>query len=135
MTLETRQYMKSHTDNAMQNDREINIKKLVSNARAILTNQIGLPLGVRRMTTILYWINPPLANINLRIFKDIESKIKACPVGTERLLWDKNALMKQDKLIYKVIDSYRNGIINKCFEIIEVLEVGDDPEAKRTGHS
>jgi hypothetical protein len=31
-------------------------KKLVSNARAILTNQIGLPLGVQKMTKIVTWI-------------------------------------------------------------------------------
>lgn len=113
----------------MEKDREINIQKLISTARAILTNQIGLPLGVRRMTKIQHWINPPLTNINLTIFSDIDSKIKECPIGTERLLWDKNALMKQDEVVYKVMDSYRNGIINKCFEIIEVL----DKQAKRDG--
>ena len=106
----------------MEKDREININKLVSNAKAILTNQIGLPLGVRRMTTIQHWIKPPLTNVDLAIFNDIDSKIKECPIGTERLLWEKNALMKQDEVIYKIIDAYRNGIISKCFEIIEALD-------------
>jgi hypothetical protein len=109
----------------MQNDREITIKKLVSNAKAILTNQIGLPLGVRRMTRIQTSIFPPLTNIDLKVFDDIDFKIKNCPIGTDRLLWDKNALMKQDELIYEVLASYRNGIINKCFEIIELLDNKD----------
>jgi hypothetical protein len=63
---------------------------MVSNARAILTNQIDQAIG-------------------------------GCPVGSERLLWDKDALKKQDAIIDKVIAQYRADIIDRCFEIIQVL--------------
>lgn len=52
------------------------IKKLVSNARAIISNQIALPLGVMKMNTILYWITQiePLEEIDLKIFSDYKLK-------------------------------------------------------------
>jgi hypothetical protein len=40
-----------------QQPKQINLKRLVSNAKAIVTNQIALPLGVRKMNKIRYWIN------------------------------------------------------------------------------
>ena len=100
---------------------QISIRKMVSNARAILTNQIGLPLGVRIMTRIAYWTKPPLNKIDLKIFREFDQAIGGCPVGSERLLWDKDALKKQDAIIDEVVARYRPDIIDRCFEIIEVL--------------
>ena len=34
------------------------LKRLVANARAIISYQVGLPLGCQKMRTILYWIEP-----------------------------------------------------------------------------
>jgi hypothetical protein len=98
---------------------ENNIRKLVSNAKAILTNQIGLPLGVRKMTRIAHWTTPTLNMVDLSIFTQFDQAIVGCPVGSERLLWDKDALKRQDEVIDGAITRYRSEIIDKCFEIIE----------------
>jgi hypothetical protein len=103
---------------------QISIRKMVSNARAILTNQIGLPLGVRIMTRIAYRTRPAINGIDLKIFKDFDEAIGGCPVGSERLLWDKDALKEQDDIIDKIIARYRADVIDRCFEIIEVLGGG-----------
>jgi hypothetical protein len=98
---------------------ENNIRKLVSNAKAILTNQIGLPLGVRKMTRIAHWTTPTFSRVDLRIFAAFDQAIAECPIGSERLLWDKDTLKKQDEIIDGAITRYRSEIIDKCFEIIE----------------
>ena len=59
-----------------------------------------------------------LLPIDLTVFQEFEKKIDGCPVGGERLLWDKEELKKQDLIVDKVIRIYRDKIIDKCFEII-----------------
>jgi hypothetical protein len=48
------------------------VKRLVSNSKSILSNQIGLPLGVMKMGTLITWLNniEAITNINLDIIKD-----------------------------------------------------------------
>jgi hypothetical protein len=101
-----------------------NVKKLVSNAKAILTNQIALPLGVRKMNKIRYWINQSqsIMNIDFKIFDDFDNMTKGCPVGSERLLWAQDALKVQDKIVDNASAIYKEGILGKCFEIIETLD-------------
>jgi hypothetical protein len=103
---------------------QFNVKKLVSNAKAILTNQIALPLGVRKMNKIRYWINQSqsVMSIDFKIFDEFDNMVKGCPVGTERLLWAQEALKEQDKIIDNASAIYKEGILDKCFEIIETLD-------------
>jgi hypothetical protein len=98
--------------------------KLVSNARAILTNQVAIPLGVRRMKNLIYWASQthPVNSIDLSIFENVDKQISGCPVGSERLKWEKEALKSLDKLIDPVIIAFREAITDKCFEIIEKLD-------------
>ena len=101
----------------------INLNKLVSNAKAILTNQVGISLGVRKMNKIAYTLSSREKELlDLSVFQEFEKKIDGCPVGSERLLWDKEALKKQDIIVDKVIRIYRDKIIDKCFEIIALAK-------------
>ncbi|MFD0764077.1 hypothetical protein ACFQZI_04395 [Mucilaginibacter lutimaris] len=97
------------------------IKKLVSNSRAIISNQIALPLGVSKMTTIISWINQidPIENIDLKVFQEYMSKTKNLPLGTERLTYSRDFLKLQDLQLDKVTMIYKDRIIDKCFEIIK----------------
>ena len=97
------------------------IKKLVSNSRAILTNQIGLPLGVQKMTKILAWIENinSLENIDIEIFSKCYKEISKYPIGTERLTYNKDFLKAQDRLIDDVVFKYKDLLVEKCHEIIE----------------
>lgn len=63
-------------------------KRLVSNARAMITNQIALPLGAVKMNNLALWARQSGAftDINLDVFEEYASQFNGCPVGTERLL-------------------------------------------------
>jgi hypothetical protein len=95
------------------------VNKLITNAKAILTNHVGISLGVKNMNKIASTIAAAdHFSIDLSVFQEFEKKIDGCPVGSERLLWNKEALKKQDIIVDKVIRIYRDKIIDKCFEII-----------------
>ena len=101
----------------------IQMNKLIANAKDILTNQIGISLGVRKMNKILSTIHSTQAvNIDLSVFQEFEKKIDGCPVGSERLLWEREALKKKDIIVDKVIKIYRDKIIDKCYELIALAK-------------
>lgn len=95
-------------------------KKLVSNARAILTNQTGLPLGVQKMVKIVKWIEhiQPL-DVDVEVFNDYYSKTAGIPIGTERLEWNIEALKKEDRKLHKLAEVYKDRILEKCSELIK----------------
>jgi hypothetical protein len=103
-----------------ENKRKIYIAKLVSNARAILTNQIEFTLGVLKMQKIMYWINriEPLTEVDLQIFLEFNKKTVVFAIGNERKFWQKEALEMQDKALDILILKYKDGIFDKCFEIV-----------------
>jgi Protein of unknown function (DUF2489) len=104
----------------LQKQREIYIQKLVSNARAIISNQIGIPLGSIKMEKIMFWINhiETITEIDLRIFSAYNSETIQFPVGTERLRCNKEYLKEIDKELDKLTLQYKDRIFDKCFEII-----------------
>lgn len=98
-------------------------KKLISNARAIITNHITIPLGVLKMTVIMCWLrnsNIDL-NIDLNIFNEYYEMIHEYPIGTERLRYNFEYLKKEDKELDKITADYKNEILLKCFEIVNKL--------------
>ena len=95
------------------------LNKLIANARDILTNKVGISLGVRKMNKILSATeSPQIMNIDMSVFREFEKKINGCPVGSERLLWEREALKKKDLVVDKVIRVYRDKIIDKCYELL-----------------
>lgn len=64
----------------------------------------------------------PSLKIDLSVFQEFEKKIDGCPVGSERLLWDREALKKKDMVVDKVIKIYRDRIIDKCYELIALAK-------------
>jgi hypothetical protein len=100
------------------------IKKLVSNCKALLSNQIGFPLGMRKMDKIIGWINDvePLNNIDTTIFSEYNSRIANLGVGIERLLYSPEFLKKEEKILDNLGFEYKERIIDKCFEIIQKFD-------------
>jgi len=95
------------------------VNKLIANAKDILTNKVGISLGVRKMNKLIGGNNNshPLS-VDLSVFQEFEKKIDGCPVGSERLLWEREALKKKDIIVDKVIRIYRDKIIDKCYELL-----------------
>ncbi|RZK04704.1 MAG: hypothetical protein EOO43_22250 [Flavobacterium sp.] len=104
--------------------REKLIKKLVSNAKAILSNQISLPLGIARMGTTITWIEniERLPNINLQILLEYNNLTAKYFIGTERLMCNKDFLIEQDKELDKITMMNKDKLISKCYEILELFE-------------
>jgi hypothetical protein len=107
-------------------NQERNIEKLVSNARAIISNQIALPLGILKIIRLNIWVLSisqirPIT-VDLTLFREYMDEIGHRPLGTERLQWDKEALKEQDKIIDEITMRYKERIIDKCFEIIETYK-------------
>jgi hypothetical protein len=97
------------------------IKQLVSNARAILSNQVGLPLGVLKMNKYITFINhiSPMEGIDLTIFSIYDDSIREVPIGTERLEWNVEKLIEFEGQIDKANSLFRADVLRKCREIID----------------
>ena len=110
--------------NELDNQRRNNyIKKLVSNSRAILTNQITIPVGSQKMEKIIFWINAikPIIEVDLKVFIDLNNQTGDYPIGTDRLSYEKNFLAKLDSELNPLVESFKDDIIKKCEEIIQVF--------------
>jgi hypothetical protein len=97
------------------------LKKLVSSARAIITNQVALPLGIHKMLKIVFWINQiePLT-IDLIQVNEYYRQIMNYPLGSDRLLWNRTKLIQLDAELEEVTRHYRHELLLKCFEIIDL---------------
>ncbi len=94
------------------------LRKLVANARAIISYQIGLPLGCQKMSKILFWLQP-FEKIQFSVFEDYRTETVSIPTGTERLYCSRDALRRYDKELVEINLKYREIVIDACFTIIE----------------
>jgi hypothetical protein len=96
------------------------LKKLESIARAIITNQVAMPLGATKIDKLIFQAQKCEAfkNLDLGIIKEYVSQFNGCPVGSERLRWDKEALKEQDKHLDLLTAKYKDRILDKCFEVL-----------------
>lgn len=101
-------------------ERQNYLKKLVSNARAIISNQVALPLGIHKLLKIVYWINQvePLP-IDLTLVNEYYGQILNYPLGSDRLLWERMKLLQLDAELEEINRRYREDLLLKCFEIID----------------
>lgn len=104
------------------NQREVKlVKRLVSNARAIISNHVAIPLGILIMSRIISDLEYKgvVLNVDLDIFEQLYSQINHYSIGTERLRYNFEYLTKQDKELDSIITQYKNQILSKCFEIVD----------------
>ena len=100
--------------------RKNQIEKLVSNARAIISNEIALPLGSHKMEKIIVWINDieSIKEIDLKVFSDYNNQTSDYPIGVDRLRYNMNYLLELDVKLDNLTSYFKPTIIEKCFEII-----------------
>ena len=94
------------------------LKKLVANARAIISYQVGLPLGCAKMSKILYWLEP-IEKLDFPVFKQYAAATLEIPTGSERLHCTREALRRYDQKLVAINLEYREEVLDTCFEIIE----------------
>ncbi len=94
------------------------IRKLVANARAIISYQVGLPVGCLKMNRLLYWLRE-YGELEFPIFDKYSSAVRELPTGSERLHCSREALRRYDQQLMGINLKYREAIIDACFEIIQ----------------
>ncbi|OYU78958.1 MAG: hypothetical protein CFE23_16325 [Flavobacterium sp. BFFFF1] len=97
------------------------IKKMLSNAIAINTNQIDIHKGCYKMTYLIPAIQEIefLDNINLEIFENYYDDFMSYPIWEERKYYNKEYLAKLDNELNIIDQKYKQPIFDKCAEIIE----------------
>jgi hypothetical protein len=99
--------------------REARTGRLVSAARALLSLQVGLYVGARRIENALVWLGPDV-KAKHRIFSEFTDAVpRDIPVGSARLLWDPVAMLKTDPSMAAVEARFRKKLLEECIEIIK----------------
>jgi hypothetical protein len=102
---------------------EVYLERLVATARAIISNQIALPMGavgLRKYLTMLQWLQDPRF---LPVHEYLgEVTAAALPIGKERLLWQKAALKEKDLVLMKISNKYYERTMAVCWEVVEQYE-------------
>ena len=101
-------------------------RKLVSTARAIVTYEVGLPLGCARMARILSWLRP-YDDVEFPIFDEYQHATAELPTGQERLHWDRRALRELDVRLEALNREFRDRVFESCYVVID--RFGNDKAA------
>ncbi len=102
---------------ANPNKRTAYLQKLVSAARSVVTNQVGLPRGCTRIRAILFWLRP-FEPLELPVFEEYRIVTVNLPTGTERLYWNREALRERDVRLEAINREFRDRIFEACYNII-----------------
>ena len=94
------------------------LKRLVANARAIISYQVGLPVGCQKMRTILYWLEP-FERLGYPVFDRYTNATRELPTSSERLHCSREALRRYDEKLVAINLEYREEVLTACFDIIE----------------
>ncbi len=104
------------------------LKKLVSAARAIVTYQVGLPVGSIRIGRILSSLQP-LIELSYPVFDEYLKALTGLPISSERLEWSRErSLRVHDKKLEAANIKFRDAIFEACYEIIDSHGAGYPPE-------
>ena len=119
-----------HSDNPVSQDleytsqvtnpskRDSAAKKVVSAARAILADQIGLSAGCQRLYRALSWLAPYETNLPT-VTDEYMKAVVGLPIGSERLRWDREALRQKDIVLESVNQNFRSRILETCWVLID----------------
>ncbi len=99
-------------------------RRLVANARAIITYQVGLPVGCVKMNRLLYWLANEGEKLDFPIFGEYLETVHDIPTGSERVECSRAALRRYDERLVPINLEYRERIIDTCFDIVELYGAG-----------
>src|ERR1700676_3641261 len=108
--------------------RDAAARKVVAVARSIVTYEIGLPLGCRRMVRTLAWLAPHETDLP-KIFEEYLDQVVGFPLGSERLLWNRKIVQEKDIALETTNQRFRNAIFDTWWAIIDRFgeSNADDP--------
>lgn len=105
---------------------------MVSNARAIISNQVAIPLGVYKMNQIISWLEPYKVadDIDTSIFHDYDINVDDLPIGTERLQWNIEKLIEFEIEFDENNKMFKADILRKCRELIDTYASDNSKESE-----
>ncbi len=95
------------------------LRKLVANARNIISYEVGIPFGVWRMQRLIGWIELRDEELDLPVFNEYWKSVASIPTGKERLYCSRDALRRYDAKLNQINLEFHEQIIDGCFEILE----------------
>lgn len=96
------------------------IKRLVSAAKALLTLQIGLFVGARRIENVLLSLESEFDKKH-GIFAEFTNAVpRDIPIGSARLMWDSEAMLRTDLKLAPVEERFRSKLLAECAIIIRL---------------
>jgi len=98
--------------------RDATAKKVVSVARAILTYQIGLPVGCQRLSRALIWLKVHETNLPT-VFDEYLAETLGLPIGPERLEWDRKMLHEKDTALESINQRFRDRVFDTCWSLVD----------------
>ena len=104
--------------------RDSYLRKLVANARAIISYQVGLPVGCVKMSNLLTWLENEGEKLDFPVFGEYLAEVWEIPTGSERLECSRAALRRYDERLVPITLEYRERIIDACFVIVERFGAG-----------
>ncbi len=116
---------------ASPDKRTSDLKKLVSAARAVVTYEVGIPVGCIRVNRVLTWLRPVDA-LDYPIFAKYLHAAREFPIASDRLQWDRAALAKLDKQLERINHKFRDQIFDACYEIIDRFATITQPSETET---
>lgn len=91
---------------------------LVSAARALLSLQVGLYVGARRIDNALSRLGPQWLAKH-RIFSQFADAVPHdIPVGTARLFWAPEVVLATDRRLASVEARFRPHLLKECIQIV-----------------
>ena len=104
-------------------------RKVVAVARSIVTYQIGLSTGCRRMSRTLSRLAPHETNLPT-IFDEYLDKVRELPIGSERLNWNREVLRQKDIEIERINQQFRDRIFEASWALIDRFVDSDSTDLK-----
>jgi len=104
------------------NDQEYRalLRRVISNARAIITYQVGLPFGCLRMHRLFLQLQPR-RTLEFPVFEEYLMVVRPFAFGQDRLHWNRQALFEQDREVQEINRDFRDPVHNACHDLIEQL--------------
>jgi hypothetical protein len=110
---------KPQTTLQRENGKRKLLRKLVANARNIISYEVGIPFGMWRMQRLLGWLELSDVKLNFPVFGEYWKSVRAIPTGKERLYCSREALRRYDADLNQINLHFHERIVDACFEIIE----------------
>ena len=102
-----------------QQKRDSYFRRLVANARAVISYQVGLPVGCIKMNRLFTWLEYEGEKLAYPVFGEYLENVRSLPTGSERLECSRAALRRYDERLVAINLEYRERIIDACFDMIE----------------